>query len=114
MLAFKWDHAVRDFQDPEKRFPTLCCLPANGSKLDPPIDECADPARYHEARSTIFLPLICSLSGASCAHACEECIACCAWARRPDRVHCRMHARTGVEVGVPWYCRRLFFGEDAA
>ena len=48
MIAFKWDHAVRDFQDPEKRFPTLCCLPANRSMLDPPVDECTDASRYHE------------------------------------------------------------------
>ena len=51
MLAFKWDHAVRDFLDPEKRFPTLCCLPANRSLLAPPVDECSDPSKYHEARA---------------------------------------------------------------
>ena len=48
MLAFKWDHAVRDFLDPEKRFPTLCCLPQNRSLLVPPIDECSDPSKYQE------------------------------------------------------------------
>ena len=57
MVAFKWDHAVRDFQDPEKRFPTLCCLPANRSALDPPVDECTDASRYHQVRRQNWLCL---------------------------------------------------------
>ncbi|CAL5227119.1 g10028 [Coccomyxa viridis] len=48
MIAFKWDHAVRDFMDPDKRFPTLCCLPKEKSQQDPPVDECTDTSKYHE------------------------------------------------------------------
>jgi galactosylxylosylprotein 3-beta-galactosyltransferase len=48
MIAFKWDHAVRDFMDPEKRFPTLCCLDKEHSQQDPPVDECTDTSKYHE------------------------------------------------------------------
>ncbi len=48
MIAFKWDHAVRDYMDPEKRFPTLCCLDKDHSQQDPPIDECTDTSKYHE------------------------------------------------------------------
>jgi hypothetical protein len=51
MIAFKWDHAVRDFMDPEKRFPTLCCLPRNQSFQTPPVDECTDPDRRQEVRA---------------------------------------------------------------
>lgn len=48
MIAYKWDHAVRDYMDETKRFPTLCCLPKNRSLQIPPINECTDPQKYHE------------------------------------------------------------------
>ncbi|KAK9905686.1 hypothetical protein WJX75_004632 [Coccomyxa subellipsoidea] len=48
MIAYKWDHAVRDFMDKTKRFPTLCCLPQNRSLQLPPVDECTNPQKYHE------------------------------------------------------------------
>jgi galactosylxylosylprotein 3-beta-galactosyltransferase len=51
MIAFKWDHAVRDFMDPEKRDHTLCCLPRNISLQQPPVEECTDPQRRHEVGS---------------------------------------------------------------
>lgn len=58
MIAYKWDHAVRDFMDETKRFPTLCCLPKNRSLQLPPVDECTNPQKYHEvcAPSLAFLP----------------------------------------------------------
>lgn len=34
VIAFQWDHAVRDFQDPEWRLSTVCCEE----------NQCADPA----------------------------------------------------------------------
>lgn len=65
MIAFKWDHAVRDFLDPEKRFPTLCCLPANRSQLQPPVDECSDPSKYQQVHRLLTLLLRpCAVAGA--------------------------------------------------
>ena len=58
MIAFKWDHAVRDFMDPDKRFPTLCCLPKEKSQQDPPVDECTDTSKYHEVcDADMYIPL---------------------------------------------------------
>ena len=51
MIAFKWDHAVRDFMDPDKKFPTLCCLPKERSMQNPPVDECTDSSKYQEVRT---------------------------------------------------------------
>ena len=48
MIAFKWDHAVRDFLDPEKRQGTLCCLPKEKSLQTPPVEECTDPRERHK------------------------------------------------------------------
>ncbi|KAK9840978.1 hypothetical protein WJX81_003632 [Elliptochloris bilobata] len=46
MLAFKWDHAVRDYMDPENKFQrTLCCLDKAHSFEG--RDECTDPSRAH-------------------------------------------------------------------
>jgi hypothetical protein len=56
MIAFKWDHAVRDYMDPEKRFPTLCCLDKEHSQQDPPIDECTETSKYHEVRPCCSFP----------------------------------------------------------
>lgn len=34
MIAFKWDHAVRDFMDPDKRFPHYAaCLRRSPSRI---------------------------------------------------------------------------------
>ena len=60
MIAFKWDHAVRDFMDPDKRFPTLCCLPKDKSQQDPPVDECTDTSKYHEVGDAHLCSLLCS------------------------------------------------------
>lgn len=38
LIAFQWDHSVRDFQDPEWRTSTLCC--EDGA--------CSDPGRRDE------------------------------------------------------------------
>ena len=35
VIAFQWDHAVRDFLDPEYRLSTICCEEG----------QCTDPAR---------------------------------------------------------------------
>ncbi len=48
MIAFKWDHAVRDFMDPEKHFATICCRDKANSTQSPPVDECRNPDMYHE------------------------------------------------------------------
>ncbi|CAK0758913.1 hypothetical protein CVIRNUC_002657 [Coccomyxa viridis] len=48
MIAFKWDHAVRDFMDPEKQFATICCRDKANSTQSPPVDECRNPDMYHE------------------------------------------------------------------
>ncbi len=58
MIAYKWDHAVRDFMDETKRFPTLCCLPKNRSLQLPPVDECTDASKYHEVRAWLLLSYI--------------------------------------------------------
>lgn len=57
MIAFKWDHAVRDYMDPDKRFPTLCCLSKERSLQNPPVDECRDTSKYHEVRSMLSIHL---------------------------------------------------------
>ncbi len=62
MIAYKWDHAVRDYMDETKRFPTLCCLPKDRSLQIPPIDECTDLQKYHEVSPTVgVLPLTVAL-----------------------------------------------------
>ena len=58
MIAFKWDHAVRDFMDPDKRFPTLCCQPKERSLQNPPVDECTDTSKYHEVRDLALMLLL--------------------------------------------------------
>ena len=48
MIGFKWDHAVRDYLDPQLRAPTLCCLSQATSQQVPPVEECTDPSQYHQ------------------------------------------------------------------
>ena len=38
VIAFQWDHAVRDFLDPEYRLSTICCEEG----------QCSDPAQRDE------------------------------------------------------------------
>lgn len=66
MIGFKWDHAVRDFMDPNQRAPTLCCLSEANSQQVPPVDECRDPSLYHQV-GDLFLQLLPDVSDPSMA-----------------------------------------------